>query len=296
MRSGHVFASTQGWESDGLGLGCGGSHDSWRTESGPKWESERLTESGATGTKFGCEAEAQSDRGAEREETSASAFSREEWFRAGRETETATVSTSRGEQDSSLRVGEEESEGRWVAFNSVSEVMLTVALCGSVTSSSSWSEVSCSDRGQNGSSTCRNIRGITLRTEHSRCKYTTRRISALHQEESASPKVDPSHAQERKYPVNKSDKSCSVGYKYDERPEVTKKPVQTYSPVFHANDVVSSVQYIKQSIIFYSDSATDSCLHLFRCVTSRSNIYQWKSPFTWMPNTLHQFHLHATVH
>lgn len=165
---GTAITSTQMLELGGPDWVCGGMHESFSTESAPGWGSDWPLESRRADTMHGCERGVQSDRGGGDSEA--------EW-----EGEATTVKGTEGAsdtvrevvQDRSLCVGGEESEGRGLEFNSVSEIMNTVLLLGGwLTSSSSGSEYSCSDRGQNGSRTCRNTRGIILQTRHSMQRHT----------------------------------------------------------------------------------------------------------------------------
>lgn len=78
-----------------------------------------------------------------------------------------SVSVTTTSQDRSFCVAAEDSEEREEGFNSDWEGKNNVALlAGWMTSTSSGSEFSCSDREQNGSSTCRNTRVITLHTSY----------------------------------------------------------------------------------------------------------------------------------
>lgn len=169
---GAAIISTQEWELGGSDRVCVG-ESSW-TESAAGWGSEGLLESVGTDTELGCEEEVESDRGGVGGGRSDPASEREgEATVKGTGTETASVSVTEVAGDWSLCVGAKESEGRGGEFNSVCEVInIVVLLAWWLTSTSSGSELSCSNSGQNGSSTCRNTRGIILQTRHSRQQRT----------------------------------------------------------------------------------------------------------------------------
>ncbi len=83
---------------------------------------ERLLESGGTDTELGCEAEVQSDRGGGGTDSTSERKGEATTVR-GTGVASASVSVREAAQDRSLWLGEEESEGRGLEFNSVCEVM-----------------------------------------------------------------------------------------------------------------------------------------------------------------------------
>lgn len=175
LETGAGFTPINGWvlgESDWVW--------GWRRESSsagrsPERASEGLEESGETDTKHGCKAEAQSGR--EEGRTDSASEKEAEAVRVGG-AEATPVSVGEVLWGGTLCAGDEESEERGRQFNSVCEPVNTVALpVGWSAPSSSGSKFSCSDRGQNGSSTCRNTKVITLQTRTSNATLASSRTT-----------------------------------------------------------------------------------------------------------------------
>lgn len=186
--------------------------------------SEGLLKSGETDTEHGCEAEEQFGRRGGGGGSTDSASEKEGEAMAVRGTETMSVSVRKVLQDRSLCVGDEESEGRGLEFNSVCEAINTVALLvGRLTSSSSGSEFSCSDRGQNGSSTCRNTRVIILQTGHNARTHT------LH--------TECKHPRKTKYKhiVGREEQTCNMNSSSTRQVQPPKwiRRMQTYTLIPH---------------------------------------------------------------
>lgn len=161
-----LAAFLEGWiviiSVKGGGLGGCDSVESSSTEWAPEWESERLLKSGEADPECGCGSEVQlaKEGGGGRP---ASVSEKEEESMALKGTKAILVSVRIAQQDRSFCVAAEDLGEREKGLDSVWVSKSTVALlAGWMTSTSSWSESPCSDRGQNGSSTCRNIR-VNLR-------------------------------------------------------------------------------------------------------------------------------------
>lgn len=147
----------------GEGLGGCDSIKSSSTEWAPEWEAEELLKSGDADLECGCVSKVQFEWGGR----PGSVSETEEEATAPKQTEAKLVSVRTSLQDRAFRVTAEVSEEREIRFNSVWDSKNTVALIdGWMTSMSSGSEFPCSDRGQNGSSTCRNTRVILLHTRY----------------------------------------------------------------------------------------------------------------------------------
>lgn len=147
----------------GGGLDGCDSVESSSTDWAPDWESERLLKSGEADAECGCGSGEKFGRGGRGRPAPVS--EKEAAAMAVKGTGAITVSARTALQDRAFGVAAE--EGREQGFNFVCEGKSSVALlAGWMTSTSSRSELSCSDRGQNGSSTCRNTRVIILRTRY----------------------------------------------------------------------------------------------------------------------------------